>query len=134
MCRLFGVFSLDPVSADFPLRGAPHSLLVQSRIDPKRKQGDGWGVGWFDRGRPQIFKHPTPMFRDTEGLSRAVRLPKGNVLLGHVRWASNPLRLPRHELIGIPHTQPFRHGRWLFVHNGTLLIPREVKAALGPWA
>ncbi len=57
-----------------------------------------------------------------------------NVVLGHVRWASNPLKLPRHELIGMSHTQPFSHGRWLFVHNGTLFIPREVKAELGPWA
>ena len=30
------------------------------------------------------------------------------------------------------HTQPFSFGRWLFAHNGTLFIPREVREALGP--
>jgi predicted glutamine amidotransferase len=54
--------------------------------------------------------------------------------VGHVRWASNPLKLPRRELIGIAHTQPFVHDRWLFAHNGTLYIPQEVTTALGPWA
>src|SRR6185437_6135964 len=50
-----------------------------------------------------------------------------------VRWASNPMKLPKSEVIGLVHTQPFVHGRWLFAHNGTLYIPREVRAALGDW-
>ncbi|OGR90437.1 MAG: hypothetical protein A2992_01840 [Elusimicrobia bacterium RIFCSPLOWO2_01_FULL_59_12] len=113
---------------------APTSLFVQSHIDKKRKQGDGWGIGWFESGRPRVFKSPRPMYRDKARVRLAARQAKGKVLLGHVRWASNPLKLPRRELIGLPHTQPFRHGSWLFVHNGTLYISREVKAALGPWA
>jgi predicted glutamine amidotransferase len=35
-------------------------------------------------------------------------------------------------LIGLAHTQPFTYKNWLFAHNGTLLIQREVRAELGP--
>ncbi len=73
------------------------------------------------------------MYRDKHLVRRAGKRASGRVLIGHVRWASNPLKLKRQELIGLPHTQPFAHGKWLFAHNGTLFIPKEVAAALGPW-
>jgi predicted glutamine amidotransferase len=134
MCRLFGILSQDPINAPFLTIDAPASLLYQSHVDKKRLQRDGWGIGWFRSGRPEIFKRPRAIYKDMANLRRAVKRPKGHVLLGHVRWASNPLKLPRRELIGPAHTQPFKHGEWLFVHNGTLLIPRETQAQLGPWA
>jgi len=73
------------------------------------------------------------MYRDRVLVTRAGQQAKGSTLVGHVRWASNPLKLPKHDLLGPAHTQPFTHGRWLFAHNGTLYIPREVAAELGPW-
>ena len=102
------------------------------------------------------------MYRDRKHVLRAAREMKGKVLIGHVRWASNPLKLARHELIGTAHTQPFvwrpasakatagtrrsravaeaamarrrlGEGGWIFAHNGTLYIPKEVAARLGPW-
>jgi predicted glutamine amidotransferase len=154
MCRLFGAISLRPLNPAAFLTESLLSLLTQSRVDPKRLQGDGWGIGWFSGDRPRIDKSPRPLYRDAARLRQAVRRSGGNALLGHVRWASNPMKLPRRELIGLPHTQPFMweptfakatvgtrparrsfsEGGWLFVHNGTLYIPREVKAKLGPWA
>jgi glutamine amidotransferase len=117
------------------LTAMPRSLLHQSKADPRRKQGDGWGVAWYPaRRRPVVYKSAKPIYQDGMRLHHAVERAKGGVLLGHVRWASNPLKLPRRRLIGLPHTQPFVHGPWTFAHNGTLYIPREVKAALGPWA
>jgi predicted glutamine amidotransferase len=71
------------------------------------------------------------MFRELEQVKRAARRAKGRVLVGHVRWASNPLKLPKQRLIGPLHTQPFAFRRWIFAHNGTLLIPKEVRAQLG---
>ena len=133
MCRLFAALSTEPLNAAFFMTEAPQSLLMQSQADARRKQGDGWGLGWFDNGRPQIFKSPKAMYRDLSSVERAAKDAKGNVLVGHVRWASNPLKLSKKELIGLDHTQPFSHGEWLFAHNGTLLIPNEVYAALGRW-
>jgi glutamine amidotransferase len=134
MCRLFAAISTATLSSSHFLKYAPQSLLFQSHVDRKRLQGDGWGLGWFENGKPQIYKSPRAIYRDMPALNQASQRSGGNVLLGHIRWASNPLKLPKRELIGMTHTQPFTHGPWLFVHNGTLYIPREVKAALGPWA
>ena len=133
MCRLFGTLSMAPVDASAELCKAPHSLLHQSYIDKKRPQGDGWGVGWFEKSAAHIAKSAEPMYKDRKKLFKTARRIKTHCLLGHVRWASNPLKLPKHELIGITHSQPFQHKSWIFVHNGTLYIPREVQTALGPW-
>lgn len=150
MCRLFGAISTSPIDADYLLHDAPQSLFHQSCVDRKRKQGDGWGIGWFEGAKPRVFKSPGPIYKDLaspaltgtlslrervggEAARRLTRI-RSHCLVGHVRWASNPLKLPRRELIGLPHTQPFTYRRWLFAHNGTLFIPKEVRAELGPLA
>lgn len=133
MCRLFGILSSAKIDAEYPLLDAPQSLLFQSHVDKKRPQNDGWGMGWIENGKPKIIKSPGAIYREETTLRKAAKKVKGKALIAHVRWASNPLKLPKHELIGIVHTQPFNHGRWIFAHNGTLLIPNEVRAELGPW-
>jgi predicted glutamine amidotransferase len=130
---MFAALSCDPLVPSYFLTDAPYSLLRQSRIDPRRRQADGWGIGWFAYGDPQIEKSPKPVYSEISHLKRAAQKASGNALIGHVRWASNPLKLPKHELLGCAHTQPFTHGGWIFAHNGTLLIPREIETALGPW-
>lgn len=134
MCRLLGVLSNEPLEASFLLEKAPHSLLTQSHSDRKRKQREGWGIGWFEGGHPCVYKSPHAIYQDIGRLRRAGRRARGRAFVGHVRWASNPLKLPKHQLMGLAHTQPFVHGRWLFAHNGTLYIPREVTDVLGSWA
>ncbi len=78
-------------------------------------------------------RRPTAMYRDKAAVKRAGTAATGRVAIAHVRWASNPLKLKHSELIGKEHTQPFSHQKWLFAHNGTLFIPKEVAAHLGPW-
>lgn len=133
MCRLFGVIAVSPLDASFPLYDAPQSLFKQSIKDPRRPQKDGWGVGAILNQEPRVYKSPQPISRRKNAIQRAGREARGHALVGHVRSASNPLKLPRRQLIGRRHTQPFHHGGWLFVHNGTLNIPQEVKKALGSW-
>jgi predicted glutamine amidotransferase len=132
MCRLFATISNTEVDANYLLERASQSLLFQSQVKRKELQKDGWGIGWFEKGRPKILKSPKPIYRDHDLLRRAMRRARGKVLVGHVRWASNPLKLPKNHLIGRLHSQPFSFRPWLFVHNGTLLIPKEVREALGP--
>ena len=107
-------------------------MFKAALIANARKGGDGWGAGWFDKNKPRVFKSFHPMYQDKTRVLSAARQAKGKVLIGHVRWASNPLKLKRSELIGLAHTQPFTHGKYLFAHNGTLFIPKEVAAQLGP--
>jgi predicted glutamine amidotransferase len=133
MCRLIGSISSTEIDVKKWLCTAPQSLLRQSDIDRRRKQGDGWGAGYFERGHPKLIKSPRPMYQDKSRVYRAARQAKGKTFIAHVRWASNPLKLKRSELIGPAHTQPFSHGKWIFAHNGTLYIPKEVMAELGAW-
>jgi glutamine amidotransferase len=130
---MFGAISTTKVNAQNFLYNSVQSLLRQSDIDRRRKQGDGWGIGYFDGRQPKIFKSARPMYRDRPAVRRAAMAAKGKTLVGHVRWASNPLKLKRSALIGRAHTQPFTYRRWIFAHNGTLYIPKEVAAHLGPW-
>ena len=132
MCRLLGIISYQKVDAAFALLDAPGSLFRLSRISRKEIQKDGWGIGWFEKGRPNLLKSPKPIYADKVLLKKAINRAKGHALIGHVRWASNPLKLPKHRLIGEVHSQPFAYQQWLFAHNGTLLIPKEVRAQLGP--
>jgi len=60
-----GVLSAAPIAASELLIDAPFSLLKQSHCDKKRLQGDGWGVGWFSHGQPQVFKRSQPIYRDS---------------------------------------------------------------------
>jgi len=148
MCRFFATISTSTIDAGYLLQTASQSLLYESRVRRKELQKDGWGVGWFERGRPQIYKSPNPIYKDFasphpsplgRGRSEAAGEAQTTIagirrrcLVGHVRWASNPLKLPKNHLIGRVHSQPFSFGSWLFAHNGTLLIPKEVREALGP--
>src|SRR5689334_13319868 len=107
MCRLFGCISSHKIDADWLLSKAPQSLLRQSDIDRKRKQGDGWGFGWFEKGGPKVFKSPKPMYEELRGWNLGIRKGKSffkkglpfltsnpqsrpSCVIGHVRWASNP--------------------------------------------
>src|SRR5262249_4177216 len=54
-------------------------------------------------------------------------------ILAHIRQASNPRKLPRSEVLGLRHTQPFCYKELAFIHNGTLNIPLEVAQTLGKY-
>jgi predicted glutamine amidotransferase len=133
MCRLFCQFALASQGIAEPLRDGAFSLRVLSTRDPRRRQSDGWGVGWIEKDRPRVLKSAGAIYQEPARVTQAIRAVHSLTTLGHIRRASNPLHLPKKALSGVKHTQPFTHGPWLFCHNGTLSIPREVKAALGPW-
>jgi predicted glutamine amidotransferase len=133
MCRLFCRFSASPHGIAEPLKEGPFSLVHLSTADRRRRQSDGWGVGWIERNTPRVIRSPGEIYREPKLVTKAIQAVFSSTTVGHIRRASNPLKLPKKSLIGIRHCQPFSHGPWLFCHNGTLAIPREVKAELGPW-
>jgi len=133
MCRLFSRFSIEPQGIAEPLKEGPFSLVRLSTKDSKRLQSDGWGVGWFGRGIPRVLRSSGRIYCESARVTQAVKTVFSPTTLGHIRRASNPLKLPKKALSSLQNSQPFRHGPWLFCHNGTLSIPREVKAELGSW-
>jgi len=133
MCRLFGMLSVRASNANKHLLEDPCSLYAQSKVDSRRLQGDGWGIGFYENGSPIIIKSEKPVYMDYENFSSSVRRAKSRIILAHIRRASNPRGLPREKMISKENSQPFTFGRYIFVHNGTITIPDEVAEALGEW-
>jgi predicted glutamine amidotransferase len=133
MCRLLGILSSQPVGAANYLVDAECSLLEQSRIDPKRLQSDGWGVGYYVDGRSQVVKSEKPVYSEVERFRSVASNTKSRIIIAHVRAASNPRGLPKEQLISPVNSQPFSHGRFLFAHNGTINLPDEIAQRLGDY-
>ena len=128
MCRLFAQVSTKPESARDLLVDSEFSLLRQADGDPANPQKDGWGLAWFDAdGRPRVTKSGGSASAEREAFSRAASEAVSPVVVGHLRAASNPH-------IDETYAHPFEDEGWVFIHNGTLTIAKEVAAALGPRA
>ena len=84
MCRLFGMLSIKDSNADKYLLEDPCSLYVQSRKDPRRLQGDGWGIGFYKDGCPIIIKSEKPVYMDYENFFSAVQRVKSRIILSHI--------------------------------------------------
>jgi predicted glutamine amidotransferase len=133
MCRLFGIISDTPLSAENYLVDAECSILVQSRIDSSRLQGDGWGIGYYSENKSAVIKSEKPVHSEVGKLRSAALKARSRIIIAHIRAASNPRGLPRERLISPENSQPFNHGRFLFAHNGTINIPDEVAELLGDY-
>jgi predicted glutamine amidotransferase len=134
MCRLFGVLSVQAESPEPWLVRSDRSLLAQSNVDPERAQKDGWGIGWFvNGGRAHVEKGARGAFLPEER-SRFLEVAataRGPLVIGHLRHASNPLKLPYEKLIALENSQPFENHTTLFAHNGAISFPTETRPFLG---
>jgi predicted glutamine amidotransferase len=101
------------------------SLLRQADGDPANLQKDGWGIAWFGPdGRARVTKSGGNAVAEQDAFRRAAEAAAAPIVLGHLRAASNPH-------VDAAHAHPFEDEGWVFMHNGTLTIAPEVKAALG---
>jgi glutamine amidotransferase len=113
VCRLLAFRANQPTRVRAALVTADHSLLRQSCGDRRGEcHGDGWGVGHFLGLHPVVTRSVRPAATDPLYRSLAEELA-ATTLLAHVRQASAGPVAERN-------CHPFRHGRWLFAHNGTL--------------
>jgi len=134
MCRLYAQISAKPLNAADFLAEADHSLLRQANYRRKDYQQDGWGIGYYAAGGAKVVKSPKAVFKEAARFRSLSAQIKSRVVIGHLRAASNPLRLSQSKLMGYENTQPFTDGRFIFAHNGTVQIPLEVAKFLGPYA
>ena len=126
MCRLFAQVSTKPESARDLLVESEFSLLRQADGDPKNPQKDGWGVAWFGPdGRPRVTKSGGSAAVERAAFTKAADEARSPVVVGHLRAASNPN-------INEAYAHPFEDEGWVFIHNGTLTISKEVAESLGP--
>jgi len=116
MCRWLA-YSGSPVFLEDFLFKAKHSLIDQSMLSRSAEtptNGDGFGVGWYgSREQPGLFRSIRPAWNDFNLRDLAAQI-ESPLFLAHIRATS---------LATVQETNchPFRHGRWLFVHNGEIL-------------
>jgi glutamine amidotransferase len=129
MCRWLA-YSGNPIRPERLLFDAENSLVEQSRRDRLaggHPNADGFGLGWYgDREIPGLYRSVAPAWGDANLRELAAQITSG-LFLGHVRAAT-----------GTPVEQsnchPFRHGRWLFVHNGFIAdYPACGATCCWPW-
>ncbi|HWH95144.1 MAG TPA: class II glutamine amidotransferase [Baekduia sp.] len=116
MCRWNAYFG-QPVMVDELLFKTDHGLIDQSlrsKMGVETTNGDGFGLGWYgsNGGRPGRYRSVTPAWSDVNLRDLAAHI-ESPLFLAHIRATT-----------GTPVQQtnchPFRHGRWLFVHNGVI--------------
>jgi len=127
------MLSVDTLNAGKYLVEDECSLFAQSRADPKRLQGDGWGIGYYLNGAPLLVKSPKPVYTELDRFVLVVKEAASKLIVAHIRRASNPRGLPREQIISIENSQPFMYGNHIFAHNGTVNIPDEVANCLDEW-
>ena len=124
MCRWMAYFG-DPILADDLLYRPRHSIIDQSlhaELGGFTTNGDGFGIGWYGDGggtAPAVFKSTHPAWND-ENLREVATQIRTPLLFAHVR-ASSGTPVQRSNC------HPFRYGRWLWMHNGSLAGFQEVK-------
>jgi len=125
MCR-FVAYIGAPVFLNEVVCQPAHSLLHQSLQAERAKtvtNGDGFGIGWYGAGgEPAVFKGVDPAWND-ENLREIAGKITTPVLFAHIR-ASTGTPVQRSNC------HPFRHGRWLWMHNGAIRGFHEVKRDL----
>jgi predicted glutamine amidotransferase len=138
MCRLLGYLGPDGSSAEPWLVESDRSLLRQSDGDPHRRQEDGWGIAWYcgEDGSVSVTKGVRGAHDPAERprfLATAHDRARGPLVIGHLRHASNPLKLPHDRLLALENSQPFTFEGCIFAHNGSIPLPTETRAHLGRW-
>jgi len=126
----------DPVPADELLFRPKHSIIdqsLQAQLGEFTTNGDGYGIGWFGDGDhdgmpPALFKSTHPAWND-ENLREVAGQIRTPLLFAHVR-ASSGTPVQRSNC------HPFRHDRWLWMHNGSLAgfqkMKRDLMMAVDP--
>ena len=125
MCRWMA-YSGGPILAHDLLFRPEHSIIDQSLQANLgagvTTNGDGFGIGWYPEqvgASPAVFRSTHPAWNDENlrEVSTQIRTP---LLFAHVR-ASSGTPVQRSNC------HPFRYGRWLWMHNGSLARFQEVK-------
>lgn len=131
MCRWLA-YSGNPLALEDLLFRAEHSLIDQSMCSNSKEtptNGDGFGVGWYgSRETPGVFRSVQPAWNDLNLRDLAAQIASP-LFLAHVRATSM-------ATVQQTNCHPFRHGKWLFVHNGEILdvekVRRDVVLAIAP--
>jgi glutamine amidotransferase len=131
MCRWLA-YSGTPVLIERLLYEPKHSLIDQSlhsRLGAETTNGDGFGIGWYgDVETPALFHSIEPAWND-RNLRELAGHVKSGMVFAHIRAATaTPVQMTN--------CHPFRHGKWLWMHNGVIYdwhaVKRDLVLAIDP--
>jgi len=131
MCRWLA-YSGSPLLIEEILYKPAHSLIAQSlhsTLGAETTNGDGFGIGWYgSEDTPGVFRSIEPAWNDRNlrEISGHIESP---VVFAHIRASSG-------SAIQQTNCHPFRHGRWLWMHNGVIRefarVKRDLVLAVDP--
>jgi len=109
-----------------------HSLIDQSlhsKLGAETTNGDGFGIGWYDSEPvPGVFRSTEPAWND-QNLHELTAHICSPMFFAHIRAAIG-------SVVQQTNCHPFRHGRWLFMHNGYIdgyaTIKRDLVLGVDP--
>lgn len=132
MCRFLGYLGSKILLADL-ISTPANSLIRQSYKSRERSEplnGDGFGVGWYSpeiSHEPGVFTSISPAWNNRNLLNLAEHIRSG-CFFAHVRAASPGTGVSE------ANCHPFRHERFLWMHNGTIegfnAIKRRLRQSL----
>ena len=131
MCRWLA-YSGSPVLLEELLYKPAHSLIDQSlhsRLGATTTNGDGFGIGWYGAGdTPGVFHGIEPAWNDRNLRDLAGHI-SSPLVFAHIRASTG-------TAIQQTNCHPFRHGRWLWMHNGLIRefprVKRDLALAVDP--
>lgn len=125
MCRWLA-YSGSPILLSRALYTPAHSLIDQSlhsTMGAEPTNGDGFGIGWYDAmPEPGVFHSIEPAWND-QNLRELAGHVSSPLFFAHIRAAIG-------SAVQQTNCHPFRHGRWLFMHNGYVAELATVKRDL----
>ena len=131
MCRWLAYSGSQVLLEDLLLKPT-HSLIDQSlhsRLGATTTNGDGFGIGWYGIGdTPGVFHSVEPAWND-RNLRDIARQLQSSLVFAHIRASTG-------GAIQQTNCHPFRHGRWLWMHNGLIrefpTVKRDLALAVDP--
>jgi predicted glutamine amidotransferase len=131
MCRWLA-YSGSPILLETLLYAPKNSLIVQSlhsRLGAEETNGDGFGIGWYGAYEtPAVFHSIEPAWNDRNLRELAGHI-KAGIVFAHIRASTG-------SPVQQTNCHPFRHGRWLWMHNGLIhdfhTVKRDLMLAVDP--
>jgi predicted glutamine amidotransferase len=131
MCRWLAYYG-DPIPIDALVLRRKHSLIDQSlhaELGATTTNGDGFGIGWYANGdEPAVYRSVHPAWSDRNLRELATHV-SSRLFFAHIRASTG-------TAVQETNTHPFRHGRWLFMHNGLVRefprLKRDMLLAVDP--
>jgi glutamine amidotransferase len=131
MCRWMA-WSGQPLLIEELLFKPQHGLVDQSlhsHMGVETTNGDGFGLGWYGGGEgPAVYRNIAPAWGDANLRELAAHV-ESPLFIAHVRATTG-------TAIQQTNCHPFRHDRWLFVHNGVINgfheLRRDLMLAVDP--